>query len=90
MTAEHAVSDGMECATPKSAGINWQKIHDAIKHLSGGLIRKREEENISRVDSVLEQISDPVSKGAGFTAARTGNNEERTGCSGHRGELFLI
>ena len=54
MTPQHAIADRMKSAAPNSAGVDRQQIRHAIEHLSRGLVRESQEQDISRIDSVLE------------------------------------
>ena len=82
--AQHAIADGMKCAAPKSAGIDRQQIGDAIEHLARGFVREGEQQNVARVDPVLEQIGDAISERARFARARARDDEQRSGRRGHR------
>ncbi len=90
MPAQHAISDRMKRAAPKSARVHRQQIRDAIEHLARGFVRKSEQQDIARVDAVLEQIRDAIGEGARLPAARAGDDQERTGRRRHRRELLLI
>ena len=80
----------MKRPTPKPAGIDRQQIRDAIEHLSRGFVREREQQNISRIDPVLEQVGYAIGKRARFTGARAGDDQQRPGRGRYRGELLLI
>ena len=54
VAAQHPVTDRVKCAAPKSAGIDRQQIRDAIEHLPRGFVREREQQNVARINSVLE------------------------------------
>ena len=88
--AQHPIADRVKCAAPNPAGIDRQQIRDAIEHLPRGLVREREQQNISRIDSVLEQIRDAISERARFSRARAGDDEQRPGRRRHSRELLLI
>ena len=90
MPAQHSISDRVKRAAPEPAGIHRQKIRDAIEHLPRGLVRESEQQDIARVDPVLEQISDAISQRARLPAARAGDDQQRTRRRGHRRELLLI
>src|SRR5207245_9489955 len=55
--AQNSVSNRMECSAPKPTGIDREEIRDAIQHLAGSFVREREQQNISRINTVFEQIS---------------------------------
>src|SRR4029453_19676426 len=54
MPAQYPISDRVECPAPKSARIDRQQIRNPIEHLPGGFVGEREQQNISRIDSVLQ------------------------------------
>ena len=90
MPAQHAIPDRMKRAAPKAARIHRQQIRHAIEHLPRGFIRKRKQQDIARVDPVLEQIRHAIGQRARLPAARAGDDQERPGRSRHRRELLLI
>jgi hypothetical protein len=54
VTAQYPISHRVECPAPKSAGIDGQQIRNAIEHLPGGFVGEREQQDISRINSVLQ------------------------------------
>src|SRR5438477_1544830 len=90
MTAQHPVADGMKRSTPNSARIHRQQIRDSIEHLSGGFVRKREQQNVARIDSVLGQIGDPIGERARLPRARTSDDKQRPGRRRYSRELLFV
>jgi hypothetical protein len=80
----------MECPAPESARIHRQQIRDAIEHFARGFVREREQQNVSRIDPVLEQVRHAIGEGARFARARAGDHQDRPRRSGHRRELLFI
>ena len=80
----------MECPAPEPAGIHRQQIRDAIEHFAGCFVREREQQNISRIDPIFEQVRDAIRKGARFARARAGDHKDRAGRSGHGRELLFV
>src|SRR4029077_519490 len=60
------------------------------KHLPGGFVGEREQQNVAWLDSVLEQVGDPIGKCACLSRAGAGDDKERSGRCGHRRQLLLI
>ena len=80
----------MECSAPESARIHRQQIRDAIQHFAGCFVREREQQNISRIDPVLEQVRHAIREGARFSRARAGDHKDRARRSSHRRELLFV
>ena len=90
MAPQHSVSDRVKRPAPKPARIDRQQIRDAIEHLPRGFVGKGEQQDVSRIDSVFEQISDPVSKRARLPRARARDDQKRAGRSCYRRELLFV
>ena len=88
--AQHPISDRVKGAAPEPARVHRQKIRDAIEHLPRGLVRESEQQDVARVDSVLEQIGHAIRQRARLPAARAGDHQQRPRRRGHRRELLLI
>ena len=54
MTPQHSIADRMKCSTPKSARVDRQQVRHAIQHLARGFVGESEQQNVSRVDPILE------------------------------------
>ena len=80
----------MECSAPESARIHRQQIRDAIQHFAGCFIREREQQNISRIDPVLEQVRHAIREGSRFSRARSRDHKDRSGRSSDRRELLFV
>jgi hypothetical protein len=52
--AQHSITNRVKRPAPNSACVDRQQIGDAIEHLSRGLIRERQQQNIPRINSVLQ------------------------------------
>ena len=79
--AQNPISNRMECPAPESAGIHRQQIRDAIQHFARCFVREREQQNISGIDAVFEQVRHAICKGARFARARAGDHKDRAGRS---------
>ena len=90
MPSQNPISHRMECSTPKSAGIDWQQIRDAIQHFTGSFVREREQQNISRIDPVLEQVRHAIREGARFSGASASDHKDRAGRSSDRRDLLFV
>jgi len=90
MSSKHSISDRVECSAPDAAGIHRQQIRHPIKHLPRGFIRESKQQNISRIDAVLEQVSYSISEGSCLARARARDNQHRSRRSCHRGKLLLV
>ena len=88
--AQHAVADGVKRSAPNPARVDRQQVRDPIQHLPRSLVREREQQNISGVDPVFEQIRYAISERAGLARARTGDDEQRTRRRRHGRQLLLI
>ena len=90
VTSQDSVPHRMERPAPKPARIDREQIRDAIQHLSGGFIREGEQQNISRIDPVFEQVRNAVGKCARFATACARNHEQWPGRRRHRRQLLLV
>ena len=90
VASKHAIADGVKRPAPESAGVERQEVGDAVEHLPRGFVGESEEEDVSRVDAVLEQVGDAVGEGARLARAGAGDDEKRTRRRGHRGVLLLV
>ena len=90
MSAQNPVSNRVECPAPQSAGIHRQQIRDAIQHFAGCFVREREQQNISRIDPVLEQVRHAIREGARFSRACAGDHKDRSGRSSDGRELLFV
>ena len=68
--AQHAVADGMKRPAPEPARVDREEIRDAIEHLARGFVGEGEEQDVARIDAVLEQVGDAISQGARLAASR--------------------
>ena len=84
MPAQHPVADGMKRPAPESARVHRQEIGDPIEHLARGFVGEGEEQDVARIDAILEQVGDAISQGARLAAARAGDDQQRTRRRGHR------
>src|SRR6266508_605908 len=80
----------MKCPTPETAGIDRQQIGNAIQHFTGCFVREREQQNISRIDPVFEQVSHTIGKRSRFSRARAGDHKDRAGRGSYRSELLFV
>ncbi len=90
MPAQNPVPYRMECPTPESAGVDRQQIRDAIQHFAGCFVREREQQNISRIDPVLEQVRHAIRKRASFAGACAIDHKDRSGRSSDGRELLFV
>ena len=88
--AQHAVANGVKRSAPKAARVHRQQVRDPIEHLARGFIRESKEQNISRIDPVLEQVSDAICQRPRLAAARARDHEQGARRSRHRRELLLV
>jgi hypothetical protein len=61
-----------------------------LSRFERGFVREREQQNVSRIDPVLEQVRHAIREGARFSRARAGYHKDRAGGSGHRRELLFV
>ena len=87
---QHAVADGMKRPAPEPAGVDREQIGDAVEHLAGGLVREGEEEDVARVDALLEQVGDAIGEGARLARAGPGDDEQRSRRRGHGRVLLFV
>ena len=90
MPAQHPIPDRVKGSAPESARVHRQKIRHAIEHLPRGFVRESEQQDIARIDAVLEQIGDAIGQRARLAAARAGDHQQRPRRRRHRRELLLI
>ena len=90
MSPQHSIPHRVERAAPKSTRIDREQIRDPLQHLSGSLIREGKQQDVSRIDPVLEQVRHAVGECARFAATRAGDDEQRTGRSRHRRKLLFV
>ena len=90
MPAQDPVSHRVKRPAPKSTRIDGQQIRDAIEHLPGGFVGEGEQQNISRIDSVLEQVRHAIGERARLPRARARDDKQRAGRRSHSRELLLI
>ena len=88
--AQDAVSHRMKCSAPESAGIERQQIRDAAQHFAGGFVRECEKQNVSRIDSVFQQVRNAIGEGACFPRARASDHKERTWRRSHCRKLLFV
>ncbi len=88
--AQNPIAYRVECSAPQPARVHREQVGDAIQHFAGGFVRKREQQNISWIDPVLEQVRHAIRESARFTRAGAGDHKDGAGRSGHRGELLFI
>ena len=79
MPAQHAIPDRVKRAAPKTARVDREKIRHAIEHLARSFVRKREQQDVARIDPVLDQVRDAISQRARLPAARARDDKQRTG-----------
>jgi len=79
-----------ETCLPQAGNVVWEKVGHAIEHFARSFVREREEENIRWRDAVLQQVGDAINQRPRFAAARTRNDERRTGRRHDRGTLLRI
>ena len=80
----------MKGAAPDAGRVNREEVDDPVEHLAGGFVRKGEEEDVARVDPVLEQIGDAIGEGARFARAGPGDDKQRPGWGGDGGVLLRV
>src|SRR5438105_127466 len=80
----------MECSAPKPTGIDREEIRDATQHLASSFVREREQQNISRINAVFEQIRHAIREGARFPGAGTSYHKERSGRRSYGRKLLFI
>ncbi len=54
----------MKGPAPEPTGIDWQKVGHSVEHLAGGFVREGQQEDVARIDPILQKVSDTISKGA--------------------------
>ena len=90
MASQHSIADRVKRPAPNPAGIDRQQVRHSIEHLPSGFVGEREQQNISRIDSVLEQVGHAIGQGARFARAGPGDDQLRAGLGGDGCELLLI
>ena len=55
------------CIGRRAARIDRQLIRDAPEHFTCSFVREREQQNISRIDPVLEQVRHAICEGPCFS-----------------------
>ena len=81
----------MERAHPYIAGIGPDEAFNAAAHFPGGFVREREGEDIERICfALVNEVSDTVREHAGFSAARAGEDHDRTIRLAHGFLLFGV
>ena len=88
--AEHPVSDRVKRAAPEPTRIHRQEIRHAVEHLARGLVRESEEQDVARINPVLEQIRHAIRERPRLAAPRARDHQQgpRRCCDGR--ELLLI
>ncbi len=78
VAAQHPAARGVEGEDPGRARLPPEHLLEPLAHLSRGLVRERDREDLVRPHAVrADQVSDPVREHAGLPGARSGDDEER-------------
>ena len=88
--AQHPIADRMKRAAPEPAGIDRQKVGDAVEHLARGFVGEGEQQDVARIDAVLEQVGDAIGERARLAGAGAGDDEQRARRRRHGGVLLLV
>jgi hypothetical protein len=86
--AEEPVGRRVERAAPDPPRIDGDELLDAREHLAGGLVGEGQQQDVRRIDAVLDQARNAVGEGAGFAAAGAGDDEDRAVARHHHLELL--
>ena len=87
---QDAVADGVEGATPNAVGIGSEQFGNASGHFAGRFVGEGEEEDLPRLDPVLEQPGHAVGERACLAAAGAGDDQRGATRRGDGSELLLV
>jgi len=62
--AQELVADVVEGAAPETVGLDAGQVLHAVEHLASGLVGECEQEDLVRLDTLAQQISDTIREGA--------------------------
>ena len=77
VAAQDLVADGVERPAPEAVRAVGQEVGDALQHLAGGLVGEGQQEDVLRLDAVLQEVGDAVGQRARLAATRPGDDEHR-------------
>jgi len=88
--AQDTLGNTVERAAPEVAAGDAGKILDPFEHFAGGFVGKGEQENFTRLHTLMEQVGHAVGEGAGFAGSRTGQHQCGTRLGSDGGVLLVV
>ncbi len=90
VAAQEPVGHGMERPAPDARDVVGQEIAHPLQHFARGLVGEGQEQDVLRLDPVLDQVGDPVGQRPGLAAARPRDDEDRPRLGHDRGILLVV
>ena len=90
MPAQNAVADRVKCAAPERRNIAAEQIGHTPHHFSCRFVREREQQDAVGGNALFQQEGHPISEGACFARAGSGDDQGRSGGRGDSGVLLWI
>ena len=76
VAAKQAIADRVKGAAPDAARVDGHQLLDAAEHLAGGLVGESQQEDVLRIDAVLNEARHAVGEGARLSAAGTRDHQQ--------------
>ena len=90
VVAEQAIADRVERAAPDATGIDGDELLDAAQHLAGSLVGEGQQQDVLRIDAILDEPRHAVGEGARLAAAGAGDDQQRSLAGHHHFELLGV
>ena len=75
MTPQNPTANRMKRAGPQVGGVLWNELAHPLHHFPRRLVRKCQQQNLARLDPVIEQPRHSIRQRPGFSRTRTGNDQ---------------
>ena len=90
MTPQNPVADRVEGPAPNAVGVRTEQLGDAPGHFPRRFVGESEQQDLPRLDPVLQQPRHAVGQRARLAAARPGDDQRGAAGRSHRGQLLLV
>ncbi len=88
--AQNSVAHGVERPAPNPLASTGNKFATRPEHFARGFVCEREQQDVARIDPVLEQIRHALCERPRLTPAGAGDDQKRTGRCSHGRQLLLV
>src|SRR5207237_2544958 len=90
IAAEKAVADRVERPAGNPARVDCDELLDAAQHLARRLVRERQQQDLLRIDTVLDEPRNALGEAPRLAAAGSGDAQTRPFAGHHHLELLGI